>query len=719
MLPFLVVVIVLASLGNILLGLFTLLKNPKSTTNQLFFLFTLSIVSYVVVNSQISIQATDTGALFWVKMVMSIALFINLFFYLLAAIFPQPKMTLKIWWVGIWLVVTGVLVGAVQLNLVFASVKAFGQNSVPGPAMPFFLLHTIILLGGGFTALVKKVRRSTGLQRTQTLLFLFGAILMFVMILVTNLLFVLLLNTSAFIGLLPFYTLIFLGFISYAIIRHRFLDIRLAIVRTVAYVLLVTLISLFYSLSLFGFTRFISRNPITLTELIVSTLLVVVITFSFRLVKSFLDRITKNVLYHQNYDSTAVLQELSQVMASTILLDEVSEKVMKILQRTLNTSALSVVLLKDKHITFSKSIGRDHEKITDQHEVVLAGLIERASHHRGEDILVFEELVESEVKNQMRELNVGVILPLAIKQEVLGGILLGNKSSGEIYSNEDILFLETFVPQLAIAVQNALSFEEIRRFNITLKEEVRKATSELKAANDQLKQLDKLKDEFVSLASHELRTPMTSIKGSLAMILEGYAGNFSLKARKLLTAAFNENDRLIRLVNNLLNSSRIEAGRFTFKVTEVDVHQLIVEVVANLQMAAMEKNVYLKFVGSDQQLMVLADSDKIREVIINFIGNAVKFTTQGGVTLTAETNDKMVVVHVSDTGPGIPESGLKLLFKKFSQVHDKTTHPGGTGLGLYISKQIVEGLGGKIWVASKVGQGSTFSFSLPAAPSRK
>jgi signal transduction histidine kinase len=283
------------------------------------------------------------------------------------------------------------------------------------------------------------------------------------------------------------------------------------------------------------------------------------------------------------------------------------------------------------------------------------------------------------------------------------------KDETEVTEQEKDL-IRNFTDIVGLAVQNARLYTSAE----TAKNQITQANDQLKTANVQLQELDKLKDEFVSLASHELRTPMAAIRGSLSTILEGFAGDLSKEAREFLVAAYNENDRLIRLVNNLLNISRIESGRFEFTKAPVNLNELIIEVVNNLASAAKEKNLYLRYVPNSAIPMITTDGDKIREVLINIIGNAVKFTHQGGVTVSIEQKDGMITISMADTGSGIAKEDQEVLFKKFSQVrtsYAQTT--GGTGLGLYICKIIIEGLKGKIWIDSAVGRGSTFYFSLP------
>jgi signal transduction histidine kinase len=295
------------------------------------------------------------------------------------------------------------------------------------------------------------------------------------------------------------------------------------------------------------------------------------------------------------------------------------------------------------------------------------------------------------------------------------GVLIFSMVKDENKVSEDERdLIRSFTDVVGLAVQDAKLYTSLQDKT----QELAIVNGDLKQANSKLQELDKLKDEFVSLASHELRTPMTAIKGSISTILDGYAGEVSKESREFLTAAYNENDRLIRLVNNLLNISRIEAGRFTFSVIHIDMNKLAAGVVGNLEMAAKEKGLYLKVDAFAGPAVVLGDEDKVKEVLINLIGNALKFTHKGGVTVNMKLDGKMLVTSVSDTGSGIAKEDQDLLFKKFSQVQGSyAKQTGGTGLGLYISKQIVEGLKGTIWLESKLGQGSSFKFSLPIASS--
>lgn len=253
---------------------------------------------------------------------------------------------------------------------------------------------------------------------------------------------------------------------------------------------------------------------------------------------------------------------------------------------------------------------------------------------------------------------------------------------------------------VGVAMDNALLYQEIQQ------------------ANEKLKALDKLKDEFVSLASHELRTPMTAIKSYLWMALAGKGGALNEKQKFYLDRAYNSTDRLIKLVNEMLNVSRIESGRINLEQKAIDVNVLSDDVVADVLPRAQELGIAVIVNHVSPLSLVFADENKIKEVLINLIGNSLKFTPKGGtITIGFKQTDALVEVSVTDTGKGIAAEDIPKLFQKFGKIDNNyltAQAVQGTGLGLYISKAIVELHGGKIWVYSDgMDKGTTFTFSLP------
>lgn len=248
------------------------------------------------------------------------------------------------------------------------------------------------------------------------------------------------------------------------------------------------------------------------------------------------------------------------------------------------------------------------------------------------------------------------------------------------------------------------------------KEELQKISDSLSIANDKLHQLDKAKSEFISIASHQLRTPPTSIKGFGSLILEGTYGEISDPVRKAVEKMYISNERQLHLVEDLLNISRIEAGRMEFAFQPEQIENLVNEAVMTLELSAKNNNLYLQWQKPQTPLPKLnIDATKIKEVISNMVDNAVKYTKKGGVTVRAESDDQSVRIIVSDTGIGMDKEELENIFEKFRRGKDVSRHnTNGTGLGMFIAKKVTDAHKGKIWAESDgQGKGSRFILELP------
>lgn len=246
---------------------------------------------------------------------------------------------------------------------------------------------------------------------------------------------------------------------------------------------------------------------------------------------------------------------------------------------------------------------------------------------------------------------------------------------------------------------------------------VAKDISDQKRFERRLKEVDRMKSEFVSNVSHELRTPLTAIKGSVDNMLDGITGALTEKQIKYLERIKSNADRLGRLITDLLDLSKIEAGKIELNPQRLFADALVREVAEVLRGVAAQKLITLDIVGSPDPIQVWADRDKVVQILMNLVGNAIKFTPpQGEVKIAiADSGNDWVTLSVIDTGPGIPGEEAAKIFDKFYQIERaNNSKTKGTGLGLAISKALVEMHGGRIWVESGISGGSIFSFSLPA-----
>lgn len=231
-----------------------------------------------------------------------------------------------------------------------------------------------------------------------------------------------------------------------------------------------------------------------------------------------------------------------------------------------------------------------------------------------------------------------------------------------------------------------------------------------------LKDLDKTKSDFFSSMSHELRTPLTSMKEGTGLLLEGVGGPITERQKKLLMILAEESGRLINLVNSLLDLSKMEAGMMTYDFVQASLAPLINKAMTEIEPLVESKGIHLQAKIGEELPMMKVDCERILQALRNLIGNAVKFTPDGGrVTVSAQAIEQGVEVSVGDTGNGIPEESLVNVFDKFHQVDSTDSYRiKGSGLGLAIVKHIITSHGGKVWAVSEQGQGSTFTFVLPA-----
>ena len=238
----------------------------------------------------------------------------------------------------------------------------------------------------------------------------------------------------------------------------------------------------------------------------------------------------------------------------------------------------------------------------------------------------------------------------------------------------------------------------------------------LQAAYKKLQRLDKAKTEFISIASHQLRTPLTAIKGYSSMILEGDYGETGERVKHAVKNVYQSSERLVKLVNNLLNISRLEAGRIKLEEELIDFDSLIGEVIEELAIEARGKNLYLKKEREGEKVgKIILDQEKIRQVLLNIIDNAIKYTPKGGITLKYGKEGEKVKIAITDTGQGMTKEEIENLFRRFVRGSaGQRSWTEGAGLGLYIAKKYVELQGGKIWAESLgKGKGSTFYIELP------
>jgi signal transduction histidine kinase len=326
---------------------------------------------------------------------------------------------------------------------------------------------------------------------------------------------------------------------------------------------------------------------------------------------------------------------------------------------------------------------------------------------RREPMQVADILREGAYQSRFRDvlLRVGyralLAVPLVREDQVIGALSVNRKAPGE-FPPGVIELLRTFATQSALAIQNARLFREIET-----------KSRELEVAS-------RHKSQFLANMSHELRTPLNAILGYTELLVDGIYGDLPAKVGDVMTRIDRSGKHLLGLINDVLDLSKIEAGQLELALADYSLQEMVHAVVTQVESLAAEKGLGLRVAVAPGLPAGRGDERRLAQVLLNLVGNAIKFTEVGEVRIAARVDGDAFVVAVADTGPGIPEADRSRIFEEFQQADSSNTRrKGGTGLGLSIARRIVELHGGRVWVESTVGRGSTFSFRVPVRVERQ
>lgn len=598
------------------------------------------------------------------------------------------------------------------------------MNIVPGSLNAIYPIFVFLYFAWALSLLYSKYRRSSGNERSQILYVLIGLSVSLVGGFLTNSISFYIVGDYRFAKYGPYPTLFFALAIFYAIVAHRLFDIRVIIKRTVifaglsAFTLSVYAVIVFVLTGLFGGQ---GQQALTVANIVPNLVAAIVIAQTLEPLRRWLTEVTDNWLFKGEYKQEDVLKHLALTLANVIDIDEAIKGMIQVVVDQMRLHKAVVFMLHPSAKQHEHEL-RGVAKVGDFPETSLklapTDMLVEYFEEMGiahAELVVIEELKRmGQTGNPHRAafikraegLGASVVMPLIISRQepvptapgtptqtkevknLIGILAIGDKKSGDTFSDNDLNLLHIVANETAAAIEKGRFFEE-----------------------------DRLKTEFVSIASHELLTPTTSMKGYLSMILDEGIGKVDPTARGYLEKVYSETNRLAALVKDLLNVSRIERGKIVVEPKVQDVAALVQRAVETQELKAVERKLKLTYTAPKKALPLAAvDADKLLEVFINLIGNGLKYTKEGGVTVTLSAADSQVRVAIADTGIGIAPKDLQHLFGKFFRASNSDeTGQTGTGLGLYISKYVTELMGGTITVDSTIGKGTTFTVLLPVA----
>ena len=572
----------------------------------------------------------------------------------------------------------------------------------------YFSIYFVI----SYVVLIRKARRSGVVQKVQLEYVFAGVFITSIFASITNLALPLRGQTD-YIWLGPLFTMLYVGITAMAILRHRLFDIRGFVLRAGVYSLTALILALLYVAPVIFIMLLVFDLKFHAKDFIVAVFIGTIASTNYNRLRQWFDRVTNKIFFRDAYDPTMLITELNKALVATIDLQHLLRDTANLLKHHMRPEYCCFVL-KGVDKTSLRVVGESSIGARD----FSTGQLERVLPHIAENIIITSLLSEEDswIKTVLHDADIFAVARLSagrgVRKEIIGYILLGQRKSGKGYNLQDAQVLDAVSNTLVIAMQNALHFEEIQHFNATLRSQVEEQTRKYRTANEKLKKLDETKDEFISMASHQLRTPLTSVKGYLSMVLEGDAGPLKPQQRELLKQSFMSSERMVNLIADLLNLSRLNTGKFVIDAAPVDLRVVVDQEVAQLRETAKAKNVKLIWVIPKTFTIMPLDEGKMHQVIMNFIDNALYYTPSGGnVEIILTETPTSVEYRVKDTGIGVPRDTQHRLFSKFYRADNaRRMRPDGTGLGLYMAKKVIAAQGGSIIFESEEGKGSTFGF---------
>lgn len=708
-----IVVLVIVSIAEIVLAITALVRAPRSPVHQSYGLLAMVMIVWGAVSYYDQTAHAGDPLLSVFALIPFVAATAIAYFFLTFSMFFPVTIAVGLRWRRTIIWILGILgTGLSGITLTTDAIvghvisNADGNNISPGRYYILFVAYFLTCVIWGLVHLYRKYRHASDNNTKEQLQYVFAGFLMTLAIgFITNVLLPLILNNpiAARFGFLS--TIGVIICIGYAVVAKQMFDFRAVVARSVAFILMISTLTIMYTGALWlVIVALLPGVDFTAVEtaLVVSLALVVAVTLPP--LRRFFEKATDHIFFRDHYDVQSLLDRISSIFATELELKPLMSKFLKELTGTMHLANAQLVVMEGKSVYGQASSGK----------LAVEALGPDSLSVFRQPLMVADLMPSAHAKHVMISQGLQVVMQLRAHGELVGYLALGDKQAGTVYSSQDLAVLEIMRKELAVAVANAKAYDEISQFNVTLQRRIREATKRLKIANTNLRALDKTKDEFISMASHQLGTPLTAITGYLSMAISNDKHNMTSDQKEFVGYALEAAQKMVCMSGDMLNVSRLNSGRFMIQRQPADLVSMIEQEIHQLQPAAARKGLKLTAELPPAPVTLEIDESKTRQVIMNFIDNALYYTENGGVHVKLEATKSEVTLTVTDTGIGVPPAEQSKLFAKFYRAENaKAVRPDGTGLGLYLAKRVIEDQGGRLIFASQIGQGSTFGFTLP------
>lgn len=709
------------------------------------------ITNYFSLNNVTDLEKTEL----FIELVLVVT--VPMCFSLIAFAFMYPSKTIKELSQQTQIAITGMAVYGSLLIIIGLSgnfvngVSVNGNNISPAFSMlfPLYAIYAILTVVIASYALWSTYKSGDKKTREDIRPIFNSAIVTVTGIALTNLIFVILFKNSASVGIGPIFTIFFIYYTAKAILERQLLGTRVLIGRIIYFVIVAAL-----PYFLYFFIAYIYE--VTLGEIFhpIAYLIGIGVSIAFVIVfnrfNNFIKQQVSTRFINPGYDPFEVIDTLGKDLATSLELTKVTEYTLAITKRTIRASFEALVIIDSE--TKRPPIMFADDKVKEQIQGLNYATILNLWKTTSQVPIIFAELEYlsatpfrdfknwiKPIENQMEDLGIKVIFPIGNEKNILGMLILGAKEANTLFTTLDIDLLKSISSTVGIAISRALFYEEIKQFSESLQHKVDEATINLKKQNEALEialiKLQKLRQQeqdMIDILGHELRTPITVVRNALSVLVSDFKPDSSIEPERLnsyISRALRATKREMVLIETLLAATKIDANRIQLKLEKIDLIEALNDTLYAHESVAKERALELKteLPANTDHLFIYADKVRTQEVLDNFVSNALKYTMKGQVSISfsetklPNTNEAAIKVSVHDTGIGIPEEDVAKLGRKFFRARQYISETdggidikvSGTGLGLYVSFELIKIMGGDVKVESKLGEGSTFSFILP------
>jgi signal transduction histidine kinase len=712
---------------------FLVLFRGKGDSSKLFFLLVSALLLWIFTNFMLDQSESNNQALFYIRLTLIGPIFIGPVFLNFIRVFPTrlPNFSWKSLMVSITPGLVFIPLIPTELNVVSVDINSdIGISFTPGPIYIIFLIYIIAY---GIASLVlarKRLQNSTGIENTQLKIFVYSFFISLIMAILGALVLPIIgLSELSIIG--PFASLVFVISTSYTLLRHGLFDIRVLLGRIIFFS-----ISALFTFVVFYIVVYIEHSSFDNFFNVAVLLINVVLAYAFVVAYSFFTNFIRNrvdsAIINPGFDPNKVIASFNNKINTELNFEKIIDEFISVLHltvRPMNEAVLLGKMKSAKRVFGSKTYT---EQINQSDILTIEDIM-----HRNSIKQITSDTIQHDPKYQSQDYqllgsifkkhDVALAMSIALQDQEMSVIyILSYKEGRTYYSSTELDFLRTLADILSVTLARSFLYEEVKQFNLTLQKKVDEATKELALRNDQLGEQLRKERDMMDILGHELRTPLGTARNAIIMIdsMRNSGNVDNAKYEKYMDIAVKNIRREKDLLETILQSARLENNRIQMNLEKVSLKDVIEDAVTAFKDQAEQKGLLFTVEIQPQEAFVNVDRTAIQQVIDNLVSNAVKYTYEGSVKVQVlEEGPDHLRVNIIDTGEGIAKEDMPNIGKKFFRANThlgsegkigdrRIVRPGGTGIGLYVIKGLLNQFGSELEIQSELGKGSTFSFIL-------